>query len=136
MAEGSLRELLRRGEPHAQGEQSGSDDDAEYQAFSCGRVGHRALQMVCFIKADGHHTVLPYIDLHAITTPEPGKGFILDFGTREIVVEGEHLEDCFRYVRTHRLAELVEFQRPSAMQTAAGLPVVHTLTIRKPKKPV
>lgn len=136
MAEGSLRELIRTGRERVQPDVSPAQDNEEYRAFSCGRVGTRAVNMICFIKSDGYHTVLPYIDLHAITSPEPARGFILDFGSREIVVEGENLEECFRYLRTHRLLELVELQQSAAFETAAGEPVVYTLTIRKPKKPV
>lgn len=135
MGEGSLRELLRTGREREQQTASAQDSD-EYRAFSCGRAGNRAMQMICFVKSDGYHTVLPYIDLHAITSPEPSRGFILDFGSREVVVEGENLQDCFNFVRAHRLMELIELQHSATFQTPDGEPLVHTLTIRKPKKHV
>lgn len=110
-----------------------SEESETYQAFSFGRVGIRPQLMLCVVKCDGHHLVLPYIDLHAISTSNPDKGFLLEFSRREILIEGTSLLICFRYLRDHRLAELTEIDRPSAMSQPDETPVVQKITIRKPK---
>jgi hypothetical protein len=51
----------------------------------------------------------------------------------EIVIEGTHLEVCFRYLRDHRQSELVEADRPAAMSAAPNAPVVQKILIRKPR---
>ncbi len=110
-----------------------NDDTDAYQAFSYGRVGLRSQLMICFVKCDGHHLVLPYADLRSITSSDPDKGFLLEFVGREITVEGTNLLICFRHLRNQRLAELIEIDRPSTMSQPADAPVVQKLVIRKPK---
>jgi hypothetical protein len=135
MSSHSLRELLRQdgsGKPMA-GDFRPAEETEIYQAFSFGRVGIRPQLMLCLVKCDGHHLVLPYADLRAIITSEPDKGFLLDFGGRELLIEGTSLLICFRYLRDHRLAELSEIDSSSAMLQPEGTPVVHKITIRKPR---
>lgn len=129
----SLREMLRD-EPQTRRfteEIRPAEETEIFQSFSFGRTGLRPQLMLSFVKSDGHYLVLPYADLRAITSSNPAKGYQLDYSGREIVVEGTNLEVCFRYLRDHRLSELVEADRPAAMSAAADTPVVTRLLIRK-----
>ncbi len=123
--EGSTKRFADDLQPNAE-----TDD---YQAFSYGRVGLRPQLMLCLVKCDGHHLVLPYADLRSISGSDPDKGFLLEFAGREALIEGTNLLICFRYLRTQRLAELVEIDRPAALSQPADTPVIHKLTLRKPR---
>lgn len=111
-----------------------AEDASEYQAFSFGRVGTRARAMICFIKADGFHLALPYLDLRSISTIDPAKGFELEFGNRKITVTGRNLEVAFRYIRDHRLAELTEMLRHDALKLAESDSVVDELRVSQTKE--
>ena len=135
MSGNSLKDMLREeGAAKRFTDELRPGDDTEIvQGFSFGRVGQRPQLMLCLIKCDGHHLVLPYADLRCITTSDPDKGFLLEFVGREILIEGSSLMMCFRYLRDQRLAELVEINRPSVMAQPEDVPVVQKMTIRKPK---
>jgi hypothetical protein len=135
MTEGSLKGMFQAEEPSRRfaAEVRSPDEPQEYQGFSFGRVGTRPQLMLCVVKCDGHHLVLPYADLRAITSNDPDKGFLLEFAGREILIEGTSLMICFRYLRDQRLSELVEANRPEAMSSPNDAPVVQKITIRKPR---
>lgn len=131
----SLRELLREESTTRRfAEDVRPAEETEiYQSFSFGRTGLRPQLMLSFVKSDGHYLVLPYADLRAITSVNPAKGFQLEYSGREVVIEGTNLEICFRYLRDHRLSELVEADRPSAMSAPPDAPVVEKILARKPR---
>jgi hypothetical protein len=135
MTKDSLKERLREesSERNFAADLRPNEDAEQYQAFAYGRVGSRPQLMLCLIKCDGHHLVLPYADLRSITTNAPDKGFHLEFVGRDILVEGSSLTTCFRYLRDQRLAELVEIDRPAAMSQPTDTPVVQKITLRKPR---
>jgi hypothetical protein len=108
-----------------------ADETEIFQSFTFGRSGQRPQLMLCLVKSDGHHLVLPYADLRSITSSNPSQGFHLDFSGREVVIEGSNLDLCFRYLRDHRLSELVEADRPAAMTADADAPIVQRILIRK-----
>lgn len=129
----SLREMLRdESQTRRFAEEVRAAEETEiYQSFSFGRTGTRPQLMLSYVKSDGHHLVLPYADLRAIISSNPLKGWQVDYSGREIIVEGTNLEVCFRYLRDHRLSELVEADRPTAMSAEADTPVVTKILIRK-----
>ncbi|MGE3979220.1 MAG: hypothetical protein AB7F94_16795, partial [Nitrospira sp.] len=49
----------------------------------------------------------------------------------KIVIEGEHLEKCYGYLRQNRVAELVEADRPTAMAATQKEPIITSLRIQK-----
>ena len=99
-------------------------EQSEYQAFSFGRVGIKAIAMIGFVNADGHHLVLPYLDLRSIQSIEPSLGFDLKFPEWKITVVGRNLATPFRHIREHRLAELIELERHAALNLPEDEPVV------------
>lgn len=99
-------------------------DASEYQAFSFGRVGSKAIAMIGFVRSDGHHLILPYLDLREIQSIEPSTGFELEFPKWKVTVVGRNLTTPFRHIREHRLAELIELARHEAMKLPENEPVV------------
>lgn len=112
-----------------------TEEYSEYQAFSYGRVGTRPVSMVCFVKADGFHLVLPYIDLQSISSADPSEGFELEFTARRITVNGRNLSVAFKYLREHRLAEIAEATRTSSMVLLPSESIVTGLKIEQTLKP-
>ncbi len=134
MSETSLRSILNT--PPAKKDYGAvirSEEEPEYRAFAFGRVSIRPQLMIEFSKADGFHLILPYMDIKSISTPDPSKGFILEFSGRKITIEGNNLTNCFRYMRENRVAILVEADRVSAMQEAETEPVIYRITYGKNK---
>jgi hypothetical protein len=127
MADQSLQTILGVAPRRPLVNPSQVDEDTEYQAFSYGRVGTRAAAMICFIKSDGFHLALPYMELRSVTTANPADGFEMEFSTQRIIVEGRSLVVPFRYVRENRLVEIVEASRASILVLPASEAVVTSL---------
>jgi hypothetical protein len=106
------------------------DEDNDYQACSYGRVGTRAAEMICFIKSDGYHFALPYMELRSVMTANPADGFEMEFSTQRIIIEGRNLEVPFRYVRENRLVEIVEAVRTHVLCLSDNESVVTRLDVR------
>ena len=110
-------------------DQPETDEDLDYQAFSFGRVGTRAAAMICFIKADRYHLVLPYSDIRSISTPDPETGFEADFGHYKITIVGRNLAPAFCYFKDNRLIELAEATRANVMSLANSEVIVDKMLI-------
>lgn len=130
MTEGSLRSMVDRGiDRKIRSGEPKLEEEAEYQAFSFGRVGPRPQIMLEICKADGYRLALPYIDLKKITTMNPDRGFELHFSDQKILVEGQNLKDCYRYIKQNRLDSMLEAERANAMAVAQQEAVISTLRI-------
>lgn len=110
-----------------------STEDSEYQAFSFGRVGTRHQLMVEFVKADGYRLTLPYIDLKQIVTNNPQQGFELFFVTKTIRIEGDQLEDCYRYFKRNRVEYICEVTRAQAFSNEQPGGIVTQIMLSKPR---
>ncbi len=131
MPEHSLQAILGVASRRPLVASSQHDEDPEYQAFSYGRVGTRAVAMLCCIKSDGYHLALPYMELRSVMSANPTDGFEMEFSTQRIIIEGRNLTVPFRYIRENRLSEIVEASRASILVLPASEAVVTSLRISK-----
>lgn len=130
MTEGSLRAMVDRGiDRKIRSGEPKLEEEAEYQAFSFGRVGPRPQIMLEICKSDGYRLVLPYIDLKKITTMNPDNGFELHYSDQKVVVEGRNLKECYRYIKQNRLDSMLEAERSSAMAVVQQEAVISSLKI-------
>lgn len=104
--------------------------EEDYQAFAYGRVGVKAVSMLCFVKTDGFHLALPYIDLRYLSSMSPSDGFDMEIGPWKISISGRNLWTAFRYIREHRLAELVEASRTVMLSLPETESLVEQLDVK------
>lgn len=130
MTEGSLRSMVERGiDRKIRSVEPKLEEEAEYQAFSFGRVGPKPQIMLEICKADGYRLALPYIDLKKITTMNPDMGFELHYLDQKVVVEGHNLMACYRYIKQNRLDSMLEAERSSAMAVVHQEAVISSVKI-------
>ncbi|MEM9409984.1 MAG: hypothetical protein AAGA30_02655 [Planctomycetota bacterium] len=103
----------------------------EYEAFSFGRVGNRTQTMVTFVKNDGYTEAIAYAKLDRIYSADVDKQLQLDFGDREVKIEGKNLKAIFEYVISFRCSEITESTPNIAMSFGNGEPVVESLRFVK-----
>ncbi len=101
-----------------------TEEAEEYQALSFGRVGIKPQITLLFRKANGEVEGFPYADFRGISSVNEDIGFTVRFDTRTVKVEGQNLREAFRYICTHRAAEILEADEATAMQSPDGKPVV------------
>jgi hypothetical protein len=101
-----------------------SEDDAEYQAFSFGRVGIKPQLTLLIRKASGAVEVFPYADFCGISSSDENLGFTLRFATRTVLIEGQRLGKLFQYICNFRTAEIMEADERTAAIAEPDKPIV------------
>jgi hypothetical protein len=131
----SLNSILQNGARSASVDSAEGSEAVEYEALASGRIGSRPQLMLVFRKASREVLAFSYISLTEIRSPDPEKGFTIDFSGVKVVVAGERLGKLFQMVCVHRAAEIVEADRVMAFQTDAKDPVVTSLLVSKEQAP-
>ncbi len=131
----NLNSILAAGARTASVNPTECEEQPEYEAFASGRIGNRPQLMLVFRRANKEVLAFSYLSLTEIRSPDPEKGFTLDFSGMKVVVAGERLGRLFQMVCTHRAAEIVEADRVMAFQTDATDPVVTSLLVSKEQAP-
>jgi hypothetical protein len=127
----SLDSILSHGSRGATAAPQAANEVQEYEAFAHGRVGNRPQLMVVFKKASGEVFAFSYISLTEIRSPNPNKGFVVDFSGVKVAVVGDHLETLFRYLVDHKAAEIIEVDRAKAFQTGADAAIVTSVSVAR-----
>ena len=108
-------------------------DAEEYQAFSFGRVASRSQPMLTFYKNDDYVEAISYANLNRIWTSDIERELKLDFGDRQVRIEGDNLADLFQYISTNRCSEIKEQPERLAIKIENDTPVVTKIELLKPK---
>ena len=106
-------------------------DTEEYQAFSFGRVASRSQPMLTFYKNDDYVEAISYANLNRVWTSDIQRELKLDFGDRQVHIEGNNLSDLFHYIVTNRCAEVREQHDKLAMTAKKEMPVVSRIELQK-----
>ncbi len=112
--------------PAASNASSGNED---YRAFSFGRVGSRSQAMLTFIKKDDYVEAIAYAKLDRVYSSDIDSELKLDFGDREVHIEGSNLRDVFNYIRSNRCSEIIERPAKASMASQPSTPAISKLSI-------
>jgi hypothetical protein len=105
-----------------------SDDD--YTAYAHGRISRHPQLTLAFRLADGTARGFAYSWFYGVEATEPDRCFTLDFTHHKVKVEGRNLENLFRLICQHRVAEVRQADRSQSFQVAADAPIVQSVEIQ------
>ena len=125
--ESSVQSIL--GEHANATSKSGPGIEDEYKAFTFGRVGTHSQAMLTFIKHDDYVEAISYANLRRIWSSDIEKQLNLDFGDRQVVIDGSNLQSLFQYICSNRCSEIIEKSKSEAITSIADQPVVIKLVI-------
>lgn len=108
---------------------SSASEADEYQAFIFGRVASRSQPMLTFYKNDDYVEAISYANLNRIWTSDINRELKLDFGDRQVRIEGDSLSQLFDYLCTNRCAAVVEQTKQEALSVAHKDPKVLRIEI-------
>jgi len=107
-----------------------ADGEDDYTAFAHGRISSRPQLTLAFRLADGTAKAFAYGWFYGVEATDPDRCFTLDFTHNKIKVEGRNLENLFRLICQHRVAEVRQADRSQSFQVAADAPIVQTVEIQ------
>lgn len=126
----TIRALLER-PARAAATDENHDADAEYTAFSYGRLSSRPQMTLMFRKPSGEVFGFPYALLTGIRSDDSESGFMVEFGQVTVVVSGRNLGKLFRYICEHRAAEVAEGSRSMAVCSFENECIVEAIQVQR-----
>lgn len=121
-----IRNILAKQSAAAQNE---PDTNDEYTAYANGRVGRMAQPSLILRFADGSSRAFAYSYFYGAESDDPAMGFTIDFTQHKVRITGRQLQMLYRFVCSHKVAEISEIGRSQMFALSEDAPVVEKIDI-------